>query len=148
MKPQLKPIYGSLLLLAVISCLFIAVILIARYDDLTVTSHYLTRSDAEAAQLFLRGWLPEIIPLSSRSITTINDLDLNVSDGEFHFDGNETPRFTAKLKVVDPSRITERERAHFLQDGYSSFEFENDESRWRFMINSKEGHCVYWMKQK
>jgi hypothetical protein len=36
--------------------------------------------------LFERGWLPDIVPDSSREITINNDLDLNLSKGEFFFD--------------------------------------------------------------
>ena len=62
-----------------------------------VQSHYPTRADAETAQLFDRGWLPVIIPPSSRNIKVENDLDLNTSAGEFHFKTNDSFSFLSHL---------------------------------------------------
>ena len=59
----------------------------------TVTSRYETRADAEADKLFQRGWLPSIIPKSSYDITTKNDLDINVSEGQFSFAPNHAEEF-------------------------------------------------------
>ena len=48
-----------------------------------VTSNYETMQDARNDRLFERGWLPDILPDSTTSIRTSNDLDINTSVGEF-----------------------------------------------------------------
>ena len=52
-------------------------------SDAVVTNYSKTRDDAEPP--YFRGWLPEILPLSSRDITTHNNLDNNTSHGDFYF---------------------------------------------------------------
>src|SRR5690606_14748458 len=69
----------------------------------TVESRYQTRADAEADLLFARGWLPEIIPDSSRGIVTKNDLDLNLSEGEFYFDREDLDAFLSHLRRLPES---------------------------------------------
>ena len=64
----------------------------------TVKEHYKNRSEAEAAGLFRRVWLPTIIPGSARDITASNNVDTNVSEGEFKYDPKVTNEFLAHLK--------------------------------------------------
>ena len=111
--------------------------LISGCDDLIVTSHYATRSEAEADRLFERGWLPSIIPQSSRDITTINDLDLNYSDGEFRFGTEGLQPFISELTKLEVTK-----------QGYQPFEFEDESSRWVFLIDPLKGHCKYRMGLK
>ena len=68
--------------------------------DESVPLHYSTRAEAEAESLFARGWLPEIIPPSSRNISMRNDLDPNISNGEFRFDPSEHDVFVSQLESV------------------------------------------------
>lgn len=63
-----------------------------------VTSRYDHYEDAVADDLFKRGWLPHFIPASSRGIVTVNNLDLNTSDGEFHYNPADTAAFLAELR--------------------------------------------------
>jgi len=60
-------------------CLTVLVFLfLAGYGDV-VTDDYVTYKDAVKDNLFIRGWLPEILPQSTRDIRTENNLDLNTS---------------------------------------------------------------------
>ncbi len=119
----------SMLRLLPCSCL-LACLLFCSCDD-TVRSEYPTRADAVADTLFERGWLPDIIPASSRDILTVNDLDLNTSHGEFSFDPAEAPVFMG--------RMTRRPSAD--KGRYQGFTFE----AWRFLVDPKKGHCRYWL---
>jgi hypothetical protein len=100
-------------------------------DD-SVSLNYATRADAEAEGLFARGWLPEIIPPSSHHIVMRNDLDLNVSTGEFDFDPFEHDSFVALLERA-PSRDDGESRAHAYED-------------WIFWINRDRNHCRFHMR--
>jgi uncharacterized membrane-anchored protein len=108
---------------------FVALLMCGCSD--TVTSQYDTRADAEADRLFDRGWLPSIIPPSSNKITTKNDLDLNISEGEFYFDLSDTTEFIRHLSA---------------SDGSSSYTYEEGNSIWIFDIDSKSGYCRYLMR--
>jgi uncharacterized membrane-anchored protein len=108
---------------------FVALLMCGCSD--TVTSRYETRAEAEAERLFDRGWLPSIIPRSSNKITTRNDLDLNISEGEFYFDPSDTTEFIRHLSAID---------------GSSSYTYEEGNSTWIFDIDSKAGHSRYSMR--
>ncbi len=66
--------------------------------DSQVPLNYATRAEAEAESGFARGWLPDIIPPSSHDISMRNDLDSNVSNGEFSFDPSDHDTFVAQLE--------------------------------------------------
>ena len=97
--------------------------------DERVTHHYPTRKEAEADQLFERGWLPRVIPASSTGIVTRNNLDHNTSTGEFHFDPAERTLFIGHL-----TRLPSRDGKNHL--GYS---FEE----WVFLVDRTRGFCRY-----
>jgi hypothetical protein len=123
-----------------------------------VTSKYDSYAEAAADSLFQRGWLPDIIPTSATDIVTINDLDLNVSHGEFRYDSADTAAFLERLRplpsrdalaAVDPERIAELEG-----NGYRAYEFAYGDSArgrtqygfaWVFFVNENKGHVLYEM---
>jgi hypothetical protein len=109
----------------------IALLALAGCSD-TVESRYSNRTEAEADLLFQRGWLPDIIPKSSRDIVTKNDLDINTSSGEFFFSPDDSAEFVRHLNGIREPR---RE--------YSSFSYSNKESTWFFEVNFNKGHCKY-----
>jgi len=112
----------------------------------TVTSFYPTREDAVAAQLFERGWLPSIIPPSSHKITTSNDLDSNISNGDFYFDGSDGPAFLAQLKPSSGRRGSRDFTANiekWKRKGYLPYEFSYENTVWIFYI--RQGHAAYEM---
>lgn len=100
--------------------------------DESVRSEYATRADAEAANVFERGWLPRVIPQSCRLITMKNDLDLNLSEGVFKFDASDHDTFIGQL-----------ERAQSLDvGGFSAYSFED----WTFWISDTQDQCRFGMK--
>ena len=70
------------------------------FFDGTVTSKYKNYASAVEDRLFERGWLPTIIPTSSTSIVVVNDLDLNISEGEFSVLSEDLAHFQNKLKKI------------------------------------------------
>ena len=67
------------------------------YDE-TVKSFYETKTEAVNNRLFIRGWLPDIIPNSSFDISVNNDLDLNKSKGSFSFLNKDYDSFLKNLE--------------------------------------------------
>ena len=110
-----------LLLLALIGC-----------SSDVVSKNYANYDHAEADKLFERGWLPRIIPKSSKNIKTKNNLDLNTSVGEFTFNLVESNNFIAQLKSTDR-----------IENGYTMYKYANGYTSWVFKINLKNGHVKY-----
>jgi len=115
----------------------------------TVTNFYPTRKSAEADQVFEKGWLPLIIPPSSRRITTSNDLDSNLSDGDFYFDRSDAAAFLSKLKPY-VNRNTPRTDFNanvkdWKKKGYLPYEYIKEDTVWVFFINPEKGHAAYEM---
>ena len=125
-------------------------LVISCYDS--VTNYYATRDKAEAGKLFERGWLPSIIPLSAMDITTTNDLDINISEGEFKFDLKDTNEFINNLMIYSnqklPGSSWQSKLLVLIKNGYEVFEFTNSQSVWIFIVNKKTGHVRYmmWLK--
>jgi hypothetical protein len=109
----------------------------------TVTSRYETRADAD--KLFQRGWLPSIIPKSSYDITTKNDLDINVSEGQFSFAPSHAEEFIKHLQRMEASEFSGIDSVRFMGRGYWPYYFRNANSWWQFFINTEKGHCKYRM---
>jgi hypothetical protein len=128
--------------------LFVAMLLFGGCSD-TVTNHYPTRAKAEADNLFERGWLPTLIPASARDITTSNDLDINISEGEFRYDPKETNEFLRHLTPYSGQKPKlERWQAYIAEqrkEGYNAFEYAADKTVWVFLVNTSTGHVRYVM---
>ena len=99
--------------------------------DESVRLSYSTRAEAEADSPFARGWLPEIIPASSREITMVNDLDLNLSEGEFAFDSADHDKFVSHL-VRMPGH--DDAQSKFYEYGEWGFWIDDSQDRCRFRI--------------
>jgi hypothetical protein len=108
-----------------------ALVVLAGCDD-SVRLEYSTKAEAESESLFARGWLPEIIPPSSRQITMKNDLDLNVSEGEFKFDATDHEAFIGKLERMQSLDV----------EGFSAYSFED----WTFFISGGRDQCRFRMR--
>jgi hypothetical protein len=107
------------------------VIFIVSCDD-TMQSKYKNYADARRDRLFERGWLPDSIPKSSREFIVENNLDLNLSKGEFYF----AP--TDKEKEDFGAYLTRDSTCD--QNGRTGYAYR----RWRFQIDWKRGYCTYF----
>lgn len=122
-------------------CLLLSALLIVTGCHYDVYRHYPTRADAELRQLFLKGWLPAIIPLSSYGITTKNDLDLNISVWDFYFRPSERSNFVAHLAALP------KDNPHFRsRSKYGSYYYKDQDTEWIFYIHRHNGHCEYRMQ--
>jgi hypothetical protein len=115
-------------------------LLLGGCSDVVITNYY-TLAEAREARRFDRGWLPDILPESSRDIRTSNDLDLNRSEGEFFFDPSDFSAFTARL-----SRATAPNSTRKSDGSYELFEYFDGKSTWTFKCNASAGHCMYSLR--
>lgn len=115
----------------------------------TVTSRYATLEDAKADGLFERGWLPDVLPSSTIRIRTENDLDINVSEGEFSFDSADATALFARLSKGAPStsRLDDWQDtvSSYVDSGYSTWSFRNKSSTWAFFCDAQRSRCEYIM---
>jgi hypothetical protein len=100
--------------------------------DESVSLDYATRADAEADKPFARGWLPEIIPASSRDIAMRNDPDSNISSGTFAFDRSDYEGFVTHL------------RRESSQDEGGSVAFVYQD--WIFWIEGEKNRCRFHLR--
>jgi hypothetical protein len=107
------------------------ILILASFDE-SVSSSYATRAEAVADGLFERGWLPDIVPASIRDIEMKNDLDLNISNGDFRFDPGDHDAFVSRLVRSAPDD----------RNGFSAYRFED----WTFWISSGKNRCRFHMR--
>jgi len=131
-----------------IHILLLAILLLGGCSD-TVSKHYSTRAEAEADSLFERGWLPSLIPATSKDIKTSNNIDINISEGEFRYDLKETNEFLNHLKPYTGQKPKlDRWQSYIVKqkkEGYDPFEYAADENVWVFLVNTRTGHVRYVM---
>jgi hypothetical protein len=132
--------------LAIVALSWLALLLV---DGDVVKSSYATLNDARADELFGRGWLPDILPLSAHDIRTANNLDLNTSEGAFRFAPADHASFSRRLSGYAPMRTPFDDFGqHVLEmqrEGFSSGVFADENSTWVFFCKFQQGYCEYVM---
>ncbi|HDZ3713615.1 TPA: hypothetical protein RSW55_004415 [Vibrio vulnificus] len=84
-----------------------------------VQSHYDNYQQAQADQLFERGWLPDVLPVSTTQIEVANDLDNNTSQGSFVIAEKEMAQFLSQLQPLETA---------------NQYRFESGNSVWIFTL--------------
>ena len=136
--------------------ILLVLLLIAFLDqcDQVVRSDYKSFSEAKDNDLFVRGWLPEThFPKSARDIRVNNDLDANISWGEFYFDTNEYSFFVSQLEPhvevkSSPLRGWAEKVRSKLKEGFMILEHKDPSSTWVFFCKEQMGYCQYSMWTK
>jgi hypothetical protein len=126
-------------------CVLAAAVLFLPTD--VVENRYSSLADARADRLFERGWLPDILPTSTHDIRTSNDLDLNLSDGEFSFKPVEAAAFVSRVKSYhaaprQPESI-EPLVAEMRRKGFEPYVFVDEDTSWIFFCKAEAGYCEY-----
>ncbi|EKA7349179.1 hypothetical protein OL320_004748 [Vibrio vulnificus] len=96
-----------------------------------VQSHYDNDQQAQADQLFERGWLPDVLPVSTTQIEVTNDLDNNTSQGSFVIAEKEMGQFLSQLQPLETA---------------NQYRFESDNSVWIFTLN-EAGKVSYQLSE-
>jgi hypothetical protein len=108
-----------------------------------VSSRYATRAEYDQAP----GWLPEIIPASSRNIEQNNNLDLNTSWGRFAFDRREARDFFERLDPGPPTNTPFSDFDDALEDArnesLSVWSYTAENTVWTFICDMREPSCEY-----
>ncbi|EGQ7940476.1 hypothetical protein V4T70_004575 [Vibrio vulnificus] len=96
-----------------------------------VQSHYDNYQQAQVDQLFERGWLPDVLPVSTTQIEVTNDLDNNTSQGSFLIAEKEMGQFLSQLQPLETA---------------NQYRFESDNSVWIFTLN-EAGKVSYQLSE-
>lgn len=126
----------------------IALVLVSAGCSDSVTERYATIDDARNAGLFERGWLPDVLPSSTRDIEVRNDLDLNVSAGEFVLSRSDLDNFAAHFRPYSAEPVNgDVHLASYLQakekEGLRVGVLEGTSSVWAFACDPKTARCTY-----
>ena len=128
-------------------CLAVVIGLLIILPNDTVQRQYPTLQAARADHLFEKGWLPDVLPPSTTDIRVANNLDLNNSAGEFHFDPREYPALLDKTAPYHPGTTGGAGDDWFAKtDGEPDMRIvQSDGSRWLFLCIPEKGVCSYEM---
>ncbi|ASM98627.1 hypothetical protein [Vibrio vulnificus] len=109
---------------------FLLLLVLTGCSDI-VQSHYDNYQQAQADQLFERGWLPDVLPVSTTQIEVANDLDNNTSQGSFLIAEKEMGQFLSQLQPLETA---------------NQYRFESDNSVWIFTLN-EAGKVSYQLSE-
>ncbi len=118
-----------------------------------VTTLYPNKDEATANGQVANGWLPDIIPSSATEIETNNDLNLNVSWGEFKYAKADHRGFFARLSSQSrkpPFESWQETIAKYKASGFGTGEYVEAAQVWVFFCKEIEGECEYrmWLERK
>lgn len=126
-----------------------AVLMLAGCTSDVVTDEYASLDEAREGRLFERGWLPDVLPPSSLSIRTSNNLDRNTSEGEFYFSPDHAPDFYRRVSRGLPSDgVPENLRplvADSAEAGLEPWWYRERDHTWVFFCSETAGKCRYTM---
>src|SRR5262245_38685860 len=111
------------------------------------TETYSTLEVARRDRIFERGWLPDVLPTSARTLRVSGDVDINTAEGEFSFRGAEFDAFIAKLQAVPvsepiPDHIVER-TGELQREGYTERAYVHEQYMWIFLCSRERERCEY-----
>jgi hypothetical protein len=122
-------------------------VIVAGCSD-TFTENYSTLEEARNDNIFLRGWLPDILPASAHSLRVSGDVDINTAEGEFLIPPPGIDAMTEKLPRVTPTEgIPEALSARIgqrISDGYIGRGYAKANYSWVFLCSKERQRCEYY----
>lgn len=144
----MKYVGGAFLILF---CAFVglrAVLLLLPSD--VVTSWYASLEAARSDRLFERGWLPDILPLSTHNLRTSNNVALNGSEGEFSFTPSDYASLVSHLRpyeTIHPPFVDfEQSVVQMRGKGFQPTIYVQGGSTWVFFCKPEVGYCKYTLR--
>ena len=130
-----------------LSLVLVSITLVGCQD--TVTTTYETLTAARAGGLFARGWLPDVLPPSAHSITTSNNLDLNISTGKFSLAPAESRDLYKRLSAGAPQHTKFADWSDTVSEyaarGYAAWSYHDERFTWTFFCTARGDRCEYFM---
>lgn len=104
-------------------------------DSEIVTTRFTSVGDAFGKGAFARGWLPPILPFSSKGIVERNNVDMNRGEGEFTYDLKERDGYIKRLQALGASEN--------IIHGWNVFVLRQDDSEWVVSLPPNSTHATY-----
>jgi hypothetical protein len=139
--------------IAVAVAFFALVSLLMLMPSDRVEERYTSIGAAREAQLFQRGWLPDILPMSTNRLRVSSYADSNTADGEFYFDAVEwhslRNRLSGGISKQAPYVRWSSDVESYTRNGYDAWSTASDDMNWVFFCKPAIGHCEYvaWPKR-
>lgn len=111
--------------------LLILILILSGCSDV-ITNSYKTYHEAKKDKLFARGWLPDILPKSTKNIISKNNLDLNISSGSFSIPVKDINKFILKINKIENNKYQYQK----IPNGVI----------WLFTVNNQNGYIAYVLK--
>ena len=114
-------------------------------DDI-VTTKFTDLRHAKVEHAFERGWLPPILPPSTKNIVETNDLDLNKGNGSFTFSPTDLKYFSDQGAIpIKISTVNHGTKKEMQDQGFQIFVYAKDSSLWYIAVHP-EGKGNYWIE--
>lgn len=114
-------------------------------DDI-VTTKFTDLQHAKAEHAFERGWLPPILPPSTKNIIEINDLDLNRGHGSFKFSPTDLNYFSVQGAIpIKMNNATQGKKKEMQDQGFQFLIYAQESSLWYIAVHP-EGKGAYWVE--
>jgi hypothetical protein len=111
----------------------------------TVTTRFSDIEHAQREHAFERGWLPPILPLTSKDIVECNNLDSNQGEGSFRFNPRELEHFILSgaqaIKIQPPAGSPQ---AKLQSEGFRFLEYSRRDTNWIIAVHP-DGRGYYWV---
>jgi hypothetical protein len=131
---------------SLVAVLLISAALVGCSD--TVTTTFVDYHQAQIQGAFDRGWLPPILPPSTKNITESNNLDLNIGEGFFTFSPEEIATFTVKgAQAIKINPASGSPQHKYQKEGCQFLTFSKDSTSWLIAIH-QSGKGAYWVETK
>ena len=113
-----------------------------------VTTRFDDIQQAQTAGAFERGWLPPILPPSTKNIIERNDLDTNAGEGYFTFAPEEVVYFSKKgAETTEVSPASGSPQQKYEKDGFGFVTFSTETTSWLIAVHP-DGRGAYWVETK
>jgi hypothetical protein len=99
-------------------------------------TRFATVQEAHSKGAFERGWLPPILPDSTRNITESNDLDVNIGDGSFQFSASDYVSLTSLLTPASPD-VANQDWSSRTTKGFGDFTYTTDDTLWTLALHPR-----------
>lgn len=120
--------------------------LILSCSDDRVTTKFTDLQHAKAEHAFERGWLPPILPPSTKNIIEINNLDLNRGHGSFTFSPTDLNYFSAQGAIpIKMNNAAQGKKKEMQDQGFQFLVYAQGSSIWYIAVHP-EGKGAYWVE--
>lgn len=113
-----------------------------------VTTKFPDIQQAQNERAFERGWLPPILPPSTKDIIEKNDLDLNLGEGSFTFSPSDLNYFLTEgaeaIKINPENGSSQRQKQ---DEGFRFLTYSKDSTSWLIAVHP-DGRGAYWVRPK